>query len=438
VVVESVEAMRSPLKAVPISYTGAAGDDEPVLIVGEDVLDHDLERVIGKGTATRTYSITAPCPGTRLRSRSLPGTCHATSSAKHGGQSAIVALARARFSSRSKRSFGCIPGQGVVESSGTSHHDTMAEVDVVTGAFGYTGKYITERLVQADRSVRTLTGHPNRPNPFGDRIAVAPLDFEDRRELVQDLRGAATLYNTYWVRFSYGDVTFERAVRNSQTLIDAAREAGVGRNVHVSITNPSEDSPFPYFRGKARVEAIIRASGLSFAIVRPTVVFGREDILINNLAFILRRLPVFGVPGSGSYRLRPVSVEDVADICVRAGAAGDDHVIDAVGPEIFTFEELLRTIARALGRRVAFVHVPTTVALAAAAGIGRLVGDVLATRDELEGLMAELVMTDGPATGTRVLTEWLAENATTIGTRYASEVSRHYRRHPNAAALKGV
>jgi uncharacterized protein YbjT (DUF2867 family) len=310
----------------------------------------------------------------------------------------------------------------------------MADVDVVTGAFGYTGRYITERLLEAGRSVRTLTGHPNRPHRFGDRVAVAPLDFEDRRGLVEHLRGATTLYNTYWVRFPYGNVTFDGAVRDSETLIEAAREAGIGRIVHVSITNPSEDSAFPYFRGKARVEALVRDSGLRFRIVRPTVVFGREDILINNLAFILRRLPVFGVPGSGSYRLRPVSVEDVADICVRAEAAGDDRVIDAVGPEIFTFEELLRTIARTIGKRVAFIHVPTTMALTAAAGIGRLVGDVVATRDELGGLMAELVTTDGPPTGSRILTEWLAENAATIGTRYASEVSRHYRGHPNAAA----
>ncbi|MGH2581061.1 MAG: SDR family oxidoreductase, partial [Actinomycetota bacterium] len=195
----------------------------------------------------------------------------------------------------------------------------MPEVDVVTGAFGYTGRYITARLLESGRSVRTLTGHPNRPNPFGDRVAVAAFDFEDRRKLAGHLRGATTLYNTYWVRFPRGDVTFERAVAISETLIHAARDAGVRRIVHVSITNPSEDSPFPYFRGKATVERMIRDSGLGYAIVRPTVIFGREDILINNIAYILRRVPIFGIPGSGSYRLRPVSVEDVADICVRSG-----------------------------------------------------------------------------------------------------------------------
>jgi NADH dehydrogenase len=302
----------------------------------------------------------------------------------------------------------------------------MPEVDVVTGAFGYTGRYITTRLLDSGRSVRTLTGHPNRSNPFGDRVAVAAFDFDDRRKLAEHLRGATTLYNTYWVRFPRGDVTFERAVVNSETLIHAAEDAGVPRIVHVSITNPSEDSPFAYFRGKARVEQMIRDSGLGYAIVRPTVIFGREDILINNIAYILRKVPVFGIPGSGSYRLRPVSVEDVADICVRSGRMESDEVIDAVGPETFTFEGLVRLIAQTIGRRTLFVHVPPAVVLNAAAIIGRLVGDVMVTRDELDGLMAELVMTEGPATGSRRLTEWLARNADTVGKRYASEVSRHY------------
>jgi uncharacterized protein YbjT (DUF2867 family) len=301
-----------------------------------------------------------------------------------------------------------------------------SDLDVVTGALGYTGRYIAERLLASGRRVRTLTGHPNRPNAFGDRIELAPLDFADPTGLVDALRGATTLYNTYWVRFPRGDVTFERAVANSQTLVRAAADAGVRRIVHVSITNPSHDSPYPYFRGKAEVERIVRASGLAHAIVRPTVVFGREDILINNLAFILRRVPVFAVPGSGTYRLRPVAVEDLADICVGAAAAGEDRPVDAVGQEVFTFEELLRSIARAIGRRVRFVHVPPAAALAAAAAIGRMVGDVLVTRDELGGLMAGLVTTDGPATGTTRLTEWLARSSATVGRRYASEVSRHY------------
>jgi NADH dehydrogenase len=316
------------------------------------------------------------------------------------------------------------------ETSDMNGPDRDGPFDVVTGAFGYTGRYITGRLLESGRSVRTLTGHPNRPNPFGDRVDVAPFDFADRRKLAGHLRGAATLFNTYWVRFPRGDVTFERAVANSETLIQAAKDADLDRIVHVSITNPSKDSPYAYFRGKARVEQMIRESGIAYSIVRPTVVFGREDILINNIAYVLRRVPVFGIPGSGSYRLRPVSVEDVADICARSGRAETDEVVDAVGPETFTFEELVRLIARTIGAHRPFVHLPPVVALTAATVIGRVVGDVVVTRDELDGLMAELVTTDGPATGTRRLSEWLVQNADVVGRRYASEVSRHYRSPP--------
>lgn len=301
------------------------------------------------------------------------------------------------------------------------------DLDVVTGAFGYTGKYITERLLSGGKDVRTLTGHPHRPNPFGDRVSVAPYEFDDRGKLAEHLAGASTLYNTYWVRFPHGEITFDRAVRNTETLIGAAVDAGVRRLVHVSITNPSHDSPFAYFRGKAAIEAMIRDSGLSHAIVRPTVIFGKEDILINNVAYLLRRLPVFGIPGSGTYRVRPVSVEDVADICVEAGRGTQDEVIDAVGPETFTFEELVRLIAEAIGTNARIVHVPAAGVLATARVVGLLVNDVVVTKDELGGLMANLVVTDGPATGRRLLSEWLTQHADVVGKRYASEVSRHYR-----------
>ena len=303
-------------------------------------------------------------------------------------------------------------------------HDS--NLDVVTGAFGYTGRYITERLLSLGRTVRTLTGHPERANPFGDRVSVAPYDFEDPGRLAEHLKGATTLYNTYWVRFPYGDVTFERAVGDTETLLKAAAEAGVGRIVHVSITNPSEDSPFPYFRGKAKIERAIRGSACSYAIVRPTVIFGKEDILINNIAWMLRRFPVFGIPGSGAYRVRPVAVEDVADLCVQAGGREENEVMNAVGPETFTFEELVRLIARTIGSRTRIVHAPPPFALGVSRLIGYLARDVVVTKDELEGLMANLVVTDGPSTGQRRLSDWLTENAARVGATYASEVSRHY------------
>ena len=304
---------------------------------------------------------------------------------------------------------------------------TSASLDVVTGAFGYSGKYITERLLVAGRSVRTLTGHPDRPNPFGDRIEAFPFNFDKPVALVESLRGADTLFNTYWVRFARGGTTFDAAVENTKTLIRAAKEAGVRKVVHISITNPSEDSPLPYFRGKAIVERAIIDSGLSYAIIRPTVIFGREGILINNIAWLLRRFPAFVVPGSGDYRLQPVFVEDVADMAVKAAREGGNAIFDAVGPETFTFNELVRLIAGKIGKKARIVHLPGSMALFASRVVGYVVDDVVLTRDEVAGLTSGLLVSDAPPTGTTRLSAWLDANAGTLGTRYASELARHYR-----------
>lgn len=302
----------------------------------------------------------------------------------------------------------------------------MGGLDVVTGAFGFTGRYITVRLLRLGRRVRTLTGHPDRPNPFGAAVEVAPLNFADQAGLVKSLSGAETLYNTYWVRFPYRGVTFNDAVANSRRLFAAARAAGVRRVVHISIVNPSPDSPLPYFRGKALVEEALITSGLAYAIVRPTVIFGPEDILFNNIAWMLRRFPVFGIPGDGNYCLQPVFVDDVARLAVELGRREDDLIVEAAGPEVYTFKGLVRLIAEKVGGRARLVHVPPGVALLAAGLIGRLVGDVVLTRDELSGLMANLLVASGPATGEVTFSRWLGENAHRVGLAYASEVRRHY------------
>ena len=301
----------------------------------------------------------------------------------------------------------------------------MREFSVVTGAFSYTGRYIAERLLAMGQPVRTLTRHP--PSVSDSGIEVAPLNFADRDGLVDALRGATTLYNTYWVRFPRGWVTFEQAVANSQSLFEAAGIAGVRRLVHISVTNPSATSPLPYFKGKGKVEEALARSGLSYAIIRPTLIYGLEDVLLNNIAWFLRRLPVFGIPGNGSYRVQPVSVEDVADLAVFAATQKDNLVMDAVGPEIYTFDALVRALAEAVGSHVRIAHVSPALAMLAVGVAGRVVRDVVLTRDELRGLMENLLVSNGPPTGRRRLSEWLAINGESLGRRYANELKRNYR-----------
>lgn len=302
-----------------------------------------------------------------------------------------------------------------------------SELNVVTGAFGYTGKYVARRLLSMGKRVKTLTTHPDRPSPFGDRVSVAPFDFDRPEALIESLRGAAALYNTYWVRFDYGSATFEAAVENTKTLFRAAKEAGVRRVVHVSVSNPSEDSPLSYFRGKALLEKALVESGLSHAIVRPTVTFGDEDILINNIAWLLRRFPVFAILGEGDYRVQPIFVEDVAELMVSAGSQSGNLVVDAAGPEVYTFDTLVRTIKSAVRSRARIVHLPPRLALFLSQVIGVFVGDVVLTQEEVDGLMAGLLVSSGPPTGRTHLSEWLREHAHTVGAKYASEVKRHFR-----------
>ena len=303
----------------------------------------------------------------------------------------------------------------------------IPELNVVTGAFGYTGKYITSRLLSMGKRVRTLTGHPDRHNPFGNQVRVSPFNFDNQIEQIKSLQGATTLYNTYWVRFSYGEVTFDKAIENTKTLIKAAEEAGVSRIIHISITNASEESSLPYFRGKGILEKAIINSKLSYAIIRPTVIFGPEDILINNIAWFLRRFPLLAIFGSGDYRVQPVFVEDVAEIAVSAAHQNENIIIDAVGPEIYTFDELVRFIANRIHSRAKIIHLRPALALFLSKLVGYMVSDVVLTRDEVKGLMLNLLVSQNPPTGQTRLSDWLSKNADSLGAKYASELSRHYR-----------
>jgi len=300
-----------------------------------------------------------------------------------------------------------------------------SELNVVTGAFSYTGLHITRRLLSMGKRVITLTGHPDQ-NPFGDRVTAFPFSFDDPERLAESMEGATTFYNTYWVRFPHGKITFEKAVENSKALMRAAKEAGVRRFVHISITNASRAPALPYFRGKALVEEALMESGLSYAIIRPTLVFGPGDILINNIAWMLRRFPIFAVIGSGDYRVQPIFVKDVARIAVDAGHEEHNMIIDAVGPETFTFDELVKLIAPKTRSRPMIVHVPPQVGYLLSKMIGYLVRDVVLIWDEVEGIQANLLVSDGPPTGETRLSEWLEQNADKVGTRYASELKRHY------------
>ena len=302
------------------------------------------------------------------------------------------------------------------------HPDTA----IVTGAFSYTGRYVARRLLDEGVGVRTLTRSPDRRDPFGGLAPAAPLDFSNPDGLFRSMQGAGVLYNTYWVRFGRGRTTFNQAVENSKALFEAAAKAGVGRIVHFSVANAASESRLPYFRGKGQVEEILRDTGIPYAIIRPTLVFGEGDLLLNNMAWALRRFPVFPVFGDGGYRVQPIYAEDLAAQAVAVGSGSENSVADAAGPETFSFEELLRFLASAVGARVRLAHTPASLGFALTRLVGLLLRDVVLSRDEVDGLMAGLLTSAEPTTGTTRLADWLNANSDGLGRRYVSERRRNY------------
>ena len=294
----------------------------------------------------------------------------------------------------------------------------------VTGAFGYSGRYIARLLLAQGDRVITLTNSPERRHDLGDDVEVHPLCFGDPDGLARSLEGVSVLFNTYWVRFNHADFSHAEAVRNTEALFRAAKAAGVERVVHVSITNPDEASPLEYFRGKGRLERALRESGLSYAILRPAVLFGGADILVNNMAWALRYLPVFGVFGDGQYRVQPIHVNDFALLAVQESGKTENTVVDAIGPETFRYRELVSAIAEIIGVRRPILSVPPWLGYQTARLLGRIVGDVVLTQEEIEALMTELLCVEAPPAGGTKLTEWAQRNAGTLGRTYASELGR--------------
>jgi uncharacterized protein YbjT (DUF2867 family) len=294
----------------------------------------------------------------------------------------------------------------------------------ITGAFGYSGRYIAQRLLAARHTVLTLTNSLHRPNPFGEKVRALPFQFDHPERLAESLRGVDALVNTYWVRFDHKLFTHKQAVANTRVLFQAAKQAGVRRIVHVSITNPDPDSPLPYFRGKAELESELQSLGVSYCILRPTVLFGKEDVLINNIAWSLRRLPVFGVFGRGDYKLQPIYVDDLASAAVEKASGGQNEIVNAIGPETLSYRGLVHSIRETLGLNRLILNVPPAAGYWACRLLGWWLRDVVITREEIQGLMEGRLFVEAPPLGQTKLSDWIQRHRDTLGRRYTSEMAR--------------
>ena len=299
-------------------------------------------------------------------------------------------------------------------------------MDVVTGSFGYIGKYITHKLLNKGREVKTITTHPNKPNPFGAKVQATTYNFDNPDKLIATLSGCDTLFNTYWVRFNYRNWSFDKALNNTKTLFECAKKAGIKKIVQISVTNATESDSLPYYRGKALQEKTLRELGINFSIVRPTLVFGKEDILVNNIAWTVRKFPIVPIFGSGEYKVQPVFVEDLAEIAVSSMESENSETIDANGSETYTYKEFLQSIAKELDRKILFIHVWPSLGIFFGKMISFFVKDVVLTKDELRGLMVNKLTSNQKPNGKTLFSEWLHENRDSVGSVYTSELSRHF------------
>ncbi len=306
--------------------------------------------------------------------------------------------------------------------------------NLITGAFSFSGRYITNELLNLGEPVETLTGHPDKNSPYYDKIKIMKYSFDNFDQMVENFRGVDTFYNSYWIRFPYKTMTWRQAVINCNLLFQACKKAGVKKIVHISVTNNSLDSPYSYFKGKAVVEELLKRSGVPYTILRIAWFFEDNDILCNNIAWILRRFPIFGLFYDGKFKLQPVSAKTLARVAVESRYLGpetinNNKIINVIGPETFTWQEFISEINNALGLKSIFFPFPgyyIYIPLIVSSILGYFLHDRLLTFEEVNSLRDNLCLTDSPPIGTIKFSEWLKTNKTKLGKKWNGEIPRHY------------
>ncbi|MEW5818578.1 MAG: NmrA family NAD(P)-binding protein [Cyanobacteriota bacterium] len=298
------------------------------------------------------------------------------------------------------------------------------QTHIVTGAFGYTGRYIARELINRNIKVITLSNALNRPDYFNGSVKKIEFSFDNHELLVNIMKQGSVLYNTYWVRFNCKEFNFNQAITNSKKIINAAKEAGINRIVHISVTNAEKGEGLEYFEGKKTIEDYIINSGLPYTIIRPALIFAEGDILINNIAWCLRRFPFFILPGKGEYKLNPVFAEDLAKACVDVVESEENDIIDVVGPECFTFKEFVELIACSIDYKRPIISASPDITHLFSEFISLAVKDPVITRDEIKGLTRNLLYSGAKPAGLTKFSDWIKENSSSIGQKYAGEMIR--------------
>lgn len=271
--------------------------------------------------------------------------------------------------------------------------------------------------------IRTLTNSAGRPNPFRDWVEVHPFHFDDGQARPGPGGGQRPLQHLLGA-VQPQPVPFRQGRGEQQNPLFLRGRGGSGTDRPYQHHQQLARFPLEYFRGKARLKEELRSADISHAILRPDLLFGKEDILINNIAWVLRHFPVFAVFGDGSYRLQPIFVDDLARLAVEQGGKTENTAIKAIGPGTYTFRGLVQEIGREIGKRRPVFHVPPRLGYWLGSLLGRMKGDVLLTREKMRGVMAELLYVDAPPAGQTRLSDWMRRKREWLGKEYRRELKR--------------
>jgi len=261
----------------------------------------------------------------------------------------------------------------------------------VTGATGFVGRHITTVLARRGHAIRALVRSPLQAQRLeGLGVELVPGDLADAAALTALLRGANTVVHLVGIIVETGRASFHTVhVEGTRRVLEAARRAGVERFVHMSAVGArDEPGATPYHRTKWHAEELVRASGLSHAVFRPSIISGPESAPIRTLARLHRWSPVVPVFGDGRFPTQPVWAEDVAlAFALAAEQSALAGAFELGGPQVLTYEEFLLAIGRAARRPRPLVHVPLGLARAAAAALGLLGAAAPLTGDQLQMLV---------------------------------------------------
>jgi len=264
----------------------------------------------------------------------------------------------------------------------------------VFGGTGFVGRRVVRHLSESTATVRIASRHPARAE--GDNVEQIVADAHDERSVEAAVVGADGVVNAISLYVEHGGDTFHSVhVEAAARIARVARRAGIRRFVHLSGIGTDAASPSPYIRNRGEGEAAVQAAFPGAVVIRPAVMFAPDDAFLTTILGLLRTLPAYPLFGDGRTRLQPVYVDDVAAAIAQVlrQTQRPYPIYELAGPRVYSYEELLRTIARTAGLRPVLVRIPFAF-WNAAAGLAEILPHPPLTRNQVELMQVDTTASD--------------------------------------------